>query len=103
MSADDVETEALVEQRRLEAVSVQHYLTASAGDRRFLGGLHQGSAVSMIPVVIAHPEIANLAASAPSPAVEPCDDGAVLVAHEVGEDFAVRDAGPLDVVLVDTI
>src|SRR5208283_2997661 len=64
---------------------------------------HQTLAISTIATVPPHPKIANFAASTPGPTVEAGNDRSVLLAHQIREDSAVFDAGPLHVVLIDTI
>src|SRR5271157_1053352 len=103
MSGDDLKPETLVKARRLEAVSVQDHLAASARNRLGLRCRHQTFAISTIPIVPPYPKIANFAASTPGPTVEAGNDRSVFLAHQVRKDFAVFDMSPLDVVLSDTI
>src|SRR5208283_3689289 len=103
VSGDNLKLETLVKARRLETVSVQDHLAASARDRLGLRSRHQTLAISTIATVPPYPKIANFAASTPGPTVEACNDRSVLLAHQIRKDSAVFDAGPLEIVLIDAI
>src|SRR5262249_27383294 len=84
------------------AVRVEDHLPAAATHGLCFGGGHQSAAESLAAAVVAYPEVADLAASTPRPAVQPGDDLA-RVTDEDREQGAVGDAGPGDVELVEAI
>src|ERR1700739_1677714 len=101
VAGDDLETKPLIKERRLEAVSVQHHLIASAHDRLALRNFHESFAIATIAEVFANPQVADFTGSAPGPSIEAGDDVSTLVAEKKRHDSSVANLRGLNVVLVD--
>src|SRR5258705_4800361 len=93
----------LIEERRLEAESIElNPVAASRSSLRFRGG-EETRAVSMATKVLAHPEGLHLRAATPRPAVETGGDTSTVVADEGGEPSPVVDPRLLDVVGIELV
>jgi hypothetical protein len=103
VAADDLETQALIELRGLEAMRVEHHLATSARDGFTLGRYHQSLAVPPLAHILPHPQVANFARGSPCPSVESRDDLSAIVSDQKRQDSAIGDPGGLDVVLIDAI
>ena len=102
-SPDNFEAEAAVKIRRLEVMSLQDDLSASALTRLGFDLAHEAAAVSLATHMFGNVEIADVAGSSPSPSVYSAYDRIHIVPQEYGKQSAIRYSCRLDIVFVDAL
>src|ERR1700730_5675754 len=102
-ASSHLEAELAVEVRGLKVVSLQHNLVTVPHPGLLLDRLHQPRAVALLSHVGWDEEIPQIAGAAPTPPIGTADNNAVGPAQEQREQFAVRNAGRLNVELIKAL
>jgi hypothetical protein len=101
-AVNDREPQLAIEPWRLEAVSCEHNLKATAAPCLRLRQFEKTTPDPLTAMLLAYPDLPNLAAAAPCVPAEPGDDLTLSIATENRETQRIGDPSRLGVELVET-
>ena len=99
-AVDDLEPQLAIELWRLETVGCEHNLKTTPAPRLRLSQFEKTTPGSLPAMLLVHPDLTNLAASAPCVPAEPSDHLTLSIATENSNTQRIVDSSRLGVELV---